>query len=121
MLNNITVIGRLTAKPELKKAGDKLVTTFSVAVERNFKNKEGNRDTDFFNVVAWNHVAEFVCNHFNKGNFIAINGAMYSRKYKGKDGTVKMLWEIDAKETFFCANKIDDNNTVADEDLPLPF
>lgn len=114
MLNNINIIGRLTAKPELKKAGDTFVTNFSVAVDRNYKNKDGNRETDFFNVIAWKHTAEFICKQFDKGNYIAIVGEMNSRKYKGKDGSTKQVWEIQARDAYFCANK-------TDLDVELPF
>ena len=66
MLNKVIITGRLTAKPELKKtATDVSVTSFSLAVQRNYKNGNGEYDTDFINFAAWRNQAEFICKYFD--------------------------------------------------------
>ena len=104
MLNKIIFAGRITADPELKSTGNQVsVVSFSVAVERNIKDKDGNRAVDFIPVTAWRHTAEFICKYFRKGQMILILGELQSRKYEDKDsGKTRTAWEVIASEAHFC-------------------
>jgi len=87
MLNCAIIMGRLTADPELKTTQSGIsVTSFSVAVDRNYTPKGQERQTDFINVVAWRQTAEFVTRYFHKGSMIAIEGSIQTRKYQDKNG-----------------------------------
>ena len=92
-MNKIVIIGRLTRDPELKStnAGTS-VCNFSVAVDRTYRDKEGNRPTDFFDISVFGATAEFVAKYFKKGSSIAISGAMESRKFVDKDGNNRIAW-----------------------------
>lgn len=95
MLNRIVLMGRLTANPELKSTTTgKSVTSFSIAVERNYNKSGEERKVDFFNVVCWNYTAEFVCRYFAKGNMIALEGKLQSRTYQANDGSTRYVTEI---------------------------
>ena len=81
MLNSIILMGRLTADPELRTTGTgTAVTTFSVAVDRDYQKSGEAKQTDFFNIVAWRGTAEFVARNFQKGKLIAVKGSLQSRK-----------------------------------------
>ena len=72
MLNRIILMGRLTRDPELRRTGSgTAVTSFSLAVDRDFKSQSGEKETDFIDIVAWNKTAEFVCQYFRKGLLVA--------------------------------------------------
>ena len=105
MLNIVVIMGRLTADPELKTTNSGIsVTSFSVAVDRNFA-KDGNRETDFINVVASRFTAEFICKYFRKGQMIAINGSLQQRSYTDKDGNKRTVYEVVADNANFCGSK----------------
>ncbi|MBQ6127122.1 single-stranded DNA-binding protein [Candidatus Saccharibacteria bacterium] len=105
MLNSIILMGRITHSLELKKTpSDKSVLNFSIAVERSF-GKE--KVTDFFDCVAWNTTAEFICKYFAKGDMIAVVGQMTTRDYTGKDGTKKKAYEVLISQASFCGGKKD--------------
>ena len=87
MLNRITITGRMTRDPELRTTQSGIsVTSFSIANQRNYKNNNGERDTDFFNVVAWRNTAEFVTKYFSKGSLVTVDGRLESRKFTDKQG-----------------------------------
>ena len=97
MLNRITITGRLTHDPELRTTQSNIsVTSFSIACQRNFKNGNGERETDFFDVTAWRSTAEFVTRYFSKGSLITVDGRLESRKYTDKDGNNRVAIEIKA-------------------------
>ena len=81
------------------------VTSFSVAVARSFVRQGQERETDFINVVAWRSTAEFVCRYFRKGNMVAVNGSIQTRKYQDRDGNNRTAFEIVADNVHFCENK----------------
>ena len=86
MLNSVVLIGRLTADPEHKQTPSGIsVTSFSIAVDRNYNGKDGNRQTDFINIVAWRNTADFICRHFSKGQMIAVEGSVQTRSYEDKN------------------------------------
>lgn len=109
-MNKIVIIGRLPRDPELKStnAGTS-VCNFSVAVDRTYRDKEGNRPTDFFDISVFGATAEFVAKYFKKGSSIAISGAMESRKFVDKDGNNRIAWSLHADEVNFCGSKSENN------------
>ena len=112
MYNHIGVMGRLVSNPELKTTqSGTSVTSFRVAVERNYADKEGNRQADFFDVVAWRGTAEFVSRYFGKGALVMVEGQLQSRTYQTKDGSNRYAVEIVANSVFFTGERRDNQNT----------
>lgn len=106
MLNHWIGIGRLTAAPELKTFPDGTFTTsFSIAVERDYKTQAGERPTDFINIVAHKKLAEMICKYFGKGNLICIEGSINVRNYTAKDGTKRYVTEVVASKAHFTGEK----------------
>lgn len=119
MLNRVILMGRLTADPELKQTpSGASVTSFSVAVERNFTGKDGNRQTDFLNVVAWKQTADFICKYFTKGRMIAIDGSLQSRSYEDRTGAKRTVFEVVADHAYFADSK--QSNSGAPSNFPTP-
>lgn len=106
MFNKAILIGRLTADPELKATGAGAhVTGFSVAVDRRFSGKDGERKADFINITAWRQQAEFVCKYFHKGDAIGIEGSIQTRNYEDKTGAKRTAVEVVADNVFFVGGK----------------
>lgn len=94
-MNKVVLVGRLTAKPELRyTAQNTAYTRFSVAVNRNFTNADGKRDADFINVVAWRKQAETISKFFDKGNLIALEGRLQTGSYDDKDGNKRYTVDV---------------------------
>lgn len=105
MLNQIVIMGRLTEAPELKTTNSGVsVCKVNLAVERNHKSGE-EKQTDFFTVIAWRGTAEFMCNYMDKGQLIAVQGSMESRKWQDKDGNNRTAWEVVASNVYFAEGK----------------
>lgn len=101
MLNVVVLTGRLTADPELKTTSSGIsVCSFSVAVERRYRSGE-ERQTDFINVVAWRASAEFVSKYFKKGQMIAVEGSLQTRRYQDKEGKNRTAYEVVASNVQF--------------------
>lgn len=94
-LNQVVMIGNLTRDPELKytEAGVPYASA-GIAVQRDYKNAAGEREADFFNIVAWRQTAEFLAQYGAKGKKVAITGQLQSRKYQAQDGTNKTVIDI---------------------------
>lgn len=109
MLNRIVIMGRLTRDPELRRTQNgTAVTSFSLAVERDFKNREsGEKATDFIDVVAWRQSAEFVCQYFGKGRMAIVEGRLQIRDWKDKDGNNRHSAEVVADNIYFGDSKRD--------------
>lgn len=106
MINNVTLMGRLTAAPELKQATNGAsVTAFCIAVDRRYQQKDGERQADFINCVAWRNTAEFITKYFNKGDMIAVTGEIQTRKYKDKSGNNRVAFEVVIDNASFCGGK----------------
>lgn len=106
MLNIIAVMGRMVAEPELRKTTTGVsTTTFTIACERNFVKQGEQRQTDFFDIVAWRNTAEFVCKYFRKGQLIAVNGSLQTRSYEDKSGNKRKVYEIVADNLHFADSK----------------
>lgn len=106
MLNCVTLMGRLTADPEVRTTTTgKSVCTFSIAVDRSFARAGEQRQTDFINIVAWESTANFVSRYFAKGSMIAIQGQIQTRSYEDKNGNKRTAFEVIAREVSFCGSK----------------
>ena len=106
MINKAILIGRLTTQPELKKTQSGVsISSFSIAVQRNYKDVNGTYPTDFINIVTWRNTAEFVCKFFTKGQLIGIVGSIQSRNYEDKNGNKRTAIEVVADEAQFVESK----------------
>lgn len=105
-MNKIIITGNLARDPELKTTTTgKMVCTFSVAVNRKFKNQQGVREVDFLNVVAWNQTAELCAKYLTKGRKVGVEGSVQTRSYEAQDGTKRYVVEIIASEVEFLSPK----------------
>ena len=109
MLNKIFIMGRLTRDPELRHTQTgTAVATFSLAVDRDFKDKStGERATDFINVVAWRQTGEFVSRYFTKGRMAVVEGRLQMRDWTDKDGNKRTTAEVVAENVYFGDSKRD--------------
>ncbi len=111
MINCINIMGRLTDTPELKVTNSGTnVTTFTVAVDRQYS--KGEKQTDFIPVTAWRSTAEFISKWFSKGQMIAVQGALQTRKYQDKDGHNRTAFEVVAEQVSFCGDKKADHSNT---------
>ena len=108
-LNRVVIMGRLTRDPELRRTQTgTAVTSFSLAVDRDFKSREsGEKATDFIDVVAWRQTAEFVCQYFAKGRMVVVEGRLQIRDWKDKDGNNRRSAEVVADNVYFGDSKRD--------------
>lgn len=115
MLNKIILMGRLTRDPELRKTENgTAVTSFTLAVDRDYKPQDGERETDFIDVVAWRGTAEFVFKYFSKGRMAVVEGRLQVRDWTDKDGNKRRSSEVIADNVYFGDSK------RSDEDKPKP-
>ena len=140
MLNHITIMGRLTRDPELRRTGSGIaVASFTVAVDRDFADKQsGEKETNFIDCVAWRQTGEFVSKYFTKGRMAVVSGRLQIRSWTDKDGNKRRTAEIVADNVYFGDSKNDsgtqnsgytgfvkDDNSnfapVEDYDAQLPF
>lgn len=107
MLNHITLMGRLTRDPELRYTQTNTpVASFSLAVERDFGNREsGERQTDFIDCVAWRQTGEFVSKYFQKGSMAAVSGRLQIRDWTDRDGNKRRSAEVVVDNVYFCESK----------------
>ncbi len=110
MLNHITIMGRLTRDPELRRTGSGIaVASFTLAVDRDFAPKDGGeRETDFIDCVAWRQTGEFVSKYFTKGRMAVVSGRLQIRSWNDKDGNKRRTAEIVADNVYFGDSKRDD-------------
>ena len=109
MLNHITIMGRLTRDPELRRTGSGIaVASFTVAVDRDFGGRDGGeKETDFIDCVAWRQTGEFVSKYFTKGRMIVVSGRLQMRNWTDKDGNKRRSAEIVADNVYFGDSKRD--------------
>lgn len=106
MINRVILMGRLVADPELKTTNTGIsVTSFRIAVDRNYVKAGEQRQADFFDIVAWRSSAEFVCRNFSKGSLIAVDGQLQSRQYQTKDGQNRTAIEVVADNVSFTGER----------------
>lgn len=107
MLNHITIMGRLTRDPELRRTGTGVaVTSFTVAVDRDFSK---DNETDFIECVAWRQTGEFVSKHFSKGKMIVVSGRLQIRSWTDNDGNKRKTAEVVADNVYFGDSKKDES------------
>ena len=112
MLNHITIMGRLTRDPELRRTGSGVaVASFTVAVDRDFGGRDGGeKETDFIDCVAWRQTGEFVSKYFTKGRMIVVSGRLQIRSWTDKDGNKRRTAEVVADNVYFGDSKRDNDN-----------
>lgn len=120
MLNRVILMGRLTADPELRKtASDLSVTSFTLAVDRNY-GKGADRQTDFINCVAWRQTAEFISRYFSKGRLMAVEGSLQVRNYVDKNENKRQAVEVLVDQAFFADSKNSAPSPSAVDDFGPP-
>ena len=115
MLNHITIMGRLTRDPELRRTGSGIaVASFTVAVDRDFGGRDGGeKETDFIDCVAWRQTGEFVSKYFTKGRMIVVSGRLQIRSWTDKEGNKRRTAEVVADNCYFGDSKRDDQGSNA--------
>lgn len=134
MLNKIFLMGRLTRDPEMRRTkSGTAVVSFSLAVDRDYKAQNGERETDFIDVNAWRSTAEFVSSYFTKGRMAVVEGSLQVRDWTDKDGNKRRSWVVVADNVYFGdSKKVSDSGTAPasngelrelspDEEGELPF
>ena len=128
MINDAVIMGRLVADPELRTtASGNSVSSFTVAVDRNFVRQGEEKQADFIDVIAWRQTAEFICKYFRKGSMIAIQGHIQTRMYEDKNGNKRKAVELIADNVSFCGTKPETDKPsvdvgyvdIPDDDLPF--
>lgn len=110
-------MGRLTRDPELRHTGSGTsVASFTLAVDRDYKTQNGEKETDFIDIVAWRSTAEFVHKYFTKGRMAVVEGRLQVRDWTDKDGGRRRSAEVVADNIYFGDSK----RTVSDSDTPAP-
>ena len=108
MLNHIVLMGRLTRDPELRRTqSGTAVTSFTLAVDRDFKSQSGEKETDFIDVVAWRSTAEFAAKYFTKGRMAIVEGRLQIRPWTDKEGNSRRSAEVVADNIYFGDSKRD--------------
>lgn len=111
-LNVVAIMGRLAADPQMRQTqSGKSVASFRVAVDRGRKDANGQNQTDWLDVVAWDKTADFVSRYFTKGSRIAVSGRLQSRNYQDKNGNNRTAIEIVANQVSFCGEKKQDTKS----------
>lgn len=130
MLNSITIMGRLTANPELRRTSSGVaVTSFTIACDRDFKGQNGEKETDFIDCVAWKNTAEFVNNYFEKGRTVVVEGRLQMRKWTDKEGNGRRSAEVVVDRVYFGDSKAcghtgaqtNEYEEIEGDDDDLPF
>lgn len=122
MLNKIIIMGRLTRDPEMRHTqSGTAVTSFTMAVDRDFKSQSGEKETDFIDVVAWRNTGEFAAKYLAKGRMAAVEGRIQVRDWQDKDGNRRKSVEVVADNVYFADSKRDskpqDSRTVDDQEF----
>lgn len=140
MLNKIVLMGRLTRDPEMRRTGSGVaVTGFTLAVDRDFKGQDGQKETDFIDIVAWRQTAEFAAQYLTKGRMAVVSGRLQIRDWQDKDGNKRKAAEVVADNVYFADTKrettaakvplsdlvpappVSDYAALEDDDTSLPF
>lgn len=121
MINNVVLMGRLTATPELKQTASGIeVTSFSIAVDRGYAKQGEERKTDFINCAAWRSTAKFITSYFTKGQMIAVTGSIQTRNYEDKDGNKRTATDVIVSSASFCGSKNENGNNTANTANVVP-
>lgn len=118
-MNKVELVGRLTRDPDVK-TGKTTTARFNIAVQRNFKDKDGNYTADFINCVAFGKPAEFIEKYFRKGNLIGITGRVNTGSYTNKDGQKVYTTDVAVEQAEFVGSKADNAQaTKLESDSPI--
>ncbi len=119
MLNHIALMGRLTRDPELRRTQSGIaVASFTLAVDRDFKNQDGEKECDFIDIVAWRSTAEFVSKYFSKGSMAVVSGRLQIRGWTDKEGNKRRSAEVLASSVYFGGSKRGNDDTAQADGLP---
>ena len=114
-MNNWIGLGRMVRDPEVRYTQTgKAIAQFTIAINRPYKNAEGNYDADFINCVAWGKVGELIGNTVHKGQRLIVEGAIQVRSYEGKDGVKRTVTEINVSNFEYVEKVPAENNSFAD-------
>lgn len=114
MLNHITLMGRLTRDPELRRTGSGVaVASFTIAVDRDFSGKDSEKKTDFIDCVAWRQTGEFISKYFTKGRMIVVDGRLEMRDWTDKECNKRRNAEVNVENAYFGDSKRDTEQTSA--------
>lgn len=122
MLNKIVIMGRLTRDPELRHTqSGTAVASFTLAVDRDFKSHQGEKATDFIDVVAWRNTGEFAAKYLSKGRMAVVEGRLQLRDWTDRDGNKRRTAEVVAENIYFADSKREsDSREPAPVDCPIP-
>ncbi len=102
-MNKVILIGNLTADPESRTTNSGVAQcSLRIAVQRRFANAQGQRESDFFNVVCWRNTADFAAKYLSKGRKVAVEGSLQTRSYDAQDGSKRYVTEVIADNVEFC-------------------
>ncbi|MGN0974595.1 MAG: single-stranded DNA-binding protein [Gemmiger sp.] len=122
MLNVVAIMGRLVADPQMRQTQTgKNVASFRIACDRGRKDANGQSQADFFDVVAWDRSAEFVCRYFQKGSLIVVDGRLQSRQYQDKNGNNRTAIEIVAGNINFAGPKSSNSGAMGAPAAPVEY
>lgn len=121
-MNKVMLIGRLTGKPELRYTNSNLpYARFSVAINRTYSNNQGQRETDFINIVVWRKQAENVCNFLDKGSLVSIEGRLQTSNFTDKDGNKRYTMDVVADNVQFLESKSQSQARKSSEPSPYDY
>ena len=116
MLNTITIMGRMVRDPEIRQTGNGTsVCNFTLAVDRDYTDQNGDRETDFIDCVVWAHSADFVAKYFSKGDLMAVNGRLQIRNWEDDDGNRRRAAEIKVDNVYFGGSRSDKSEERSSE------
>ncbi|MDR1692541.1 MAG: single-stranded DNA-binding protein [Oscillospiraceae bacterium] len=119
MLNKVILMGRLTREPELRTTQSGVsVVSFTLAVERDFTARGEEKATDFIDIVAWRSTADFVSKYFRKGQLVAAEGRLQTRKWEDKEGNKRTSFEVVADNVYFAERKQEGYGAPPPQDAP---
>ena len=120
-MNKVILIGRLTRDPEMRTTPSGVATTsFSIAVQRNYANAQGDREADFINCVAWRKQAENIAKYCTKGSQVAVDGRIQTRNYDAQDGTKRYTTDVVVDNFEFLGSRNDGANAPAGAGYSAP-
>ena len=121
-MNNVSLVGRLTKDVELKQTGSNIaVATGTLAVNRQFKSANGEKEVDFINIVAWRKTAEILSSYASKGTQIGITGRIQTRNYEGNDGKRVYVTEVVAESVALLDSKSNNQQAKPQQKQESPF
>ena len=121
-MNKVLLIGRLTGKPELRYTSSNIpYARFSVAINRTFAGRDGQRETDFINIITWRKQAENVCNFLDKGSLVSIDGRLQTGSYDDQDGKKRYTMDVVADSVQFLESRAQSQARSQNSNEPSPY